>query len=316
MWLLVVTRGRDRRCWFHPSVREHSIMPLNNRGIGLFLADLLDGGSDEVVLPVADAFTLIEDWDNDPAYCSGEGWDVQVVLASTDEQAPPWALDVRAAQPLVDSDTWDLIATVAQNRRVDNFGAPYLAQLQAELGGGPRQRRTDALKVLSDTSASPERVREASELDSGGLPDDQWVAVTGVLAAFHPQCPKDVFLRCVTSPNMYVRAAASLSPHLDDETSRAMDAAGGIREYELEVREPSLTDDPDYRFWIAADGANVVVVHVDNDQLQYLASENPDLETLIESERCSEVQIPYDLYEDAGLKVEQTLLAGCETDTY
>lgn len=62
VWLLIVTRGRDRRCWFHPNLGEHSIMPLKNRGVGIFLADLLDGGSDEVVLPVADAFTLIEDW--------------------------------------------------------------------------------------------------------------------------------------------------------------------------------------------------------------------------------------------------------------
>jgi hypothetical protein len=271
---------------------------------------------DEVVLPVADAFTLIEDWDNDPAYCSGEGWHVQVVLAHTGMEAPPWASDVRAARPFVDPDTWDLISTVAQNRRVDTFGAPYLVELQSEVGGGPRQRRTDALKVLSDPSASPESIGEASEPESGGVQDDAWAAVTGVLAAFHPQCPADVFLRCVTSSNMYVRAAASLSPHLDDEASRALDAAGGVREYEREVREPSLTDDPDYRLWIAADGANVGVVHVEGDQRQHLASENPDLETLIEAGKCSEVQIPYEMYEDAGLNVEQTLLKGCETDTY
>ena len=281
VWFLVVTTGGENRWCFHPEIdtvseRERIV----SRVLGNMLEEnMLDtrAAEDSVLLPFVDAFGGIESYDYDT-----DNWTAWAVAASVGDEPPSWASDVREAEPVMDPTMWDLVTSVAcQNPE----GLPYLRALEQDLPENQRPQRAAALMILNDESSSSEAIRTASDPSEDTSSSGLWAAVTGVLAALHPNCPSDVLMRCAVSADMYVRAAVSLAPTLNDEVSAALALSGGAVAYEEHRAAwglPPLREDSDDRPWqIQGDGASVFVIKVEGDDLKMLLEKNPDFYELI-----------------------------------
>ena len=313
VWFLVVTTGGEKRWCFHPEVLGR--MSERERIASEVLGNMLEtrAGEDSVLLPFVDVFGEIEHWAYDTAWEGGDFTEL-AVAASVGDEPPSWASDVREAEPVMDPTMWDLVTSVAcQNPE----GLPYLRALEQDLPENQRPQRAAALMILNDESSSSEAIRTASDPSEDTSSSGLWAAVTGVLAALHPNCPSDVLMRCAVSADMYVRAAVSLAPTLNDEVSAALALSGGAVAYEEHRAAwglPPLREDSDDRPWqIQGDGASVFVIKVEGDDLKMLLEKNPDFYELIKGNQIEGNQWfnlgTIDLFEmDPVADVYQTLI--------
>ncbi len=305
LWLLVVTTGGESRYCFHPEIDP---MSERDRIVSRVLGHMLDqnmletrAAEDSVLLPFVDEFGRIENWAYDTAWERCD-FTALAVAASVGDEPPSWASDVREAEPVMDPTMWDLVTSVACQPPVE---LRYMRALEQDLRENQRPQRTAALMVLNDESSSSEAIRAASDPSEDTSPSGLWAAVTDVLAALHPNCPSDVLMRCAVSADMYVRAAVSLAPTLNDEVSAALALSGGAVAYEENRAAyglpPLREDSRDCPLYIQGDGAGVFVIKVEGDNLKTLLENSPNLYELIEGNQIEGNQwVDLETLEDAA----------------